>query len=156
MPICLIAVGLRVPDWISAGFEAYAARLSNEWRLRLIEIAPAKRGKNPDIARLRQAEGERLLSAIPKGACSIALDVEGRQWNTPQLAQRLSKQLQEYRELALLIGGADGLAPAVLARCEECWSLSTLTFPHALVRVLIAEQIYRAWSILHHHPYHRV
>ncbi|MBF0257144.1 MAG: 23S rRNA (pseudouridine(1915)-N(3))-methyltransferase RlmH [Gammaproteobacteria bacterium] len=155
MLIHLIAVGNRMPAWVEQGYVEYAKRLPAECRLNLIEIAPAKRSKNPDIPRLMRDEAERIRAAIPKGSRVIALEVQGKTWSTDQLSARLADWLQQGSDLALLVGGADGLDATCRASADELWSLSPLTLPHPLVRVLLAEQLYRAWSILQHHPYHR-
>lgn len=155
MQIHLIAVGQRMPAWVQAGYTEYAKRLPPECSLRLTEIPAEKRGKNADLNRLLGREGERMLAALPKGARPVALAVEGRQWSTEELAGQLSSWLREGRDTALLIGGPEGLAPACEARAEQRWSLSRLTLPHPLVRVVVAEQLYRAWSMLSGHPYHR-
>jgi 23S rRNA (pseudouridine1915-N3)-methyltransferase len=156
MRIHLLAVGRRMPTWIEAGYAEFARRLPPECRLELKEIEPGERGKGRDPARAMAEEGTRLLAALPKSAQVIALDEHGREWSSAELAQRLQAWLQDGRDVALLVGGADGLAPEVKARAETSWALSKLTLPHALVRVLVAEQLYRAWSILKNHPYHRV
>lgn len=155
MRIHLLAVGERPDDWVEQGYREFARRLPPECALRLTEVPAGRRGKNADIARLVEREGERLLAAVPAGALAIALDVRGVSWSTAQLAGRLEQWLQDGRDVALLVGGPDGLAPACLERAELRWSLSPLTLPHALVRVIVAEQIYRAWSICRGHPYHR-
>lgn len=155
MRIALLSVGRRMPSWVEQGYSAYAKRLPKECALRLTEIDPAPRGKGVDATRALASEGERLLRAIPKGARVIALDVEGQPWSTATLARELRGWLASGRDCALLIGGADGLAPDCLARAEARWSLSALTFPHPLVRVILAEQLYRAWTLLQGHPYHR-
>lgn len=155
MQIHLIAVGTRMPGWVSEAYDEFAKRLPPECRLKLVEIAPGRRGKGADIARLVQDEGERMLAAIPRQARVIALEVSGRAWSTAQLAAQLGSWLPEGRDVALLVGGPDGLADACRARADQLWSLSPLTFPHPLVRVIVAEQLYRAWSILQNHPYHR-
>lgn len=155
MRINLVAVGTKLPNWVQAGYEEYAKRLTGDCRLQLIEIEAGKRGKNADIARILQNEGERMLAAIPIHSCIIALDVQGQLWNTPQLSQQLQKWQFMGRDISLLIGGPEGLAPACSAKAELKWSLSPLTFPHPLVRVVVAEQLYRAWSLLRGHPYHR-
>lgn len=155
MRVHLLAVGIRMPDWVEAGFAEYAGRLPAECSLVLREIPPERRGKNADIERLRLKEGERLLAAVPKGARIIALDVTGRPWCTEQLAERLGAWMQDGRDVALLVGGPDGLSADCLAQAETRWSLSPLTFPHPLVRIVVAEQLYRAWSIIAGHPYHR-
>lgn len=155
MAIHLIAVGARMPAWVNAGFTDYASRLPREWGLRLIEIAAGRRHKNAVLARTLQDESARLQAAIPAGARVIALDERGQQWDSQELAARLAGWLQDGRGVALLVGGPDGLAADCRRRADHLWSLSTLTLPHLLVRIIVAEQIYRAWSILHHHPYHR-
>lgn len=155
MKVHLIAVGERMPGWVEAGFAEYAKRLPPECALRLVEIAPGKRTKNSDIPRLRAQEGERILAAIPKGALVVALEVKGRPWSTEALSAHLGEWLQGGRDVALLVGGPDGLDDACRARAELQWSLSPLTLPHPLVRVVLAEQVYRAWTLLKGHPYHR-
>lgn len=155
MQIHLIAVGERMPEWVQAGYAEYARRLPHECRLKLHEIPAGKRAKGADVARLTRDEGARQLAAVPDRARVVALDRGGRELDTEQLAERLAKQLADGRDLALLIGGPEGLAPECLAAAEERWSLSRLTFAHPVVRVVLAEQLYRAWSIISHHPYHR-
>lgn len=155
MHIQLIAVGTRMPGWVKTGYQEYATRLPRECELRLVEVPATKRGKNAPLERVLRQEGERMLAAIPRGTRVIALDVSGQQWNTEQLADRLNEWLQNGRDVALLVGGPEGLAPACRAQAETFWSLSHLTLPHPLVRIVIAEQLYRAWSLLHNHPYHR-
>lgn len=155
MRIHLLAVGTRMPAWVTEGYQEYAKRLPRECELALKEIAPAKRGKNADAARFREEEGERLLAALPRDAEVVALDLSGKPWSTPALAQNLKGWLAGGRDVALLVGGPDGLAPACLARANQAWCLSNLTFPHPVVRIIVAEQVYRAWSLLNNHPYHR-
>ncbi len=155
MRIYLLAVGARMPSWVKAGFADYAQRLTRECRLELVEIPAGKGGRQVDLSKRLREEGERLLAAIPRGARIVALDVAGQQWASEELARQLDDWLRSGREVALLIGGPDGLAEHCRARAEIVWSLSRLTLPHALVRILVAEQLYRAWSILQHHPYHR-
>ena len=144
-----------MPGWVDTAFREYAKRLPTECSLSLVEIEPGHRGKsaNPEVA--RRTEGERMLAAIPKDAQVIALDRRGRSLRTEQLAQELAGWMADGRDLALLVGGPEGLAESCVVRAERLWSLSPLTFPHPLVRVILAEQLYRAWSILKGHPYHR-
>jgi 23S rRNA (pseudouridine1915-N3)-methyltransferase len=153
--IHLIAVGNRMPAWVEQGYQEYAKRLPPECGLALHEIPAGKRGKNADIARLTRQEGEKMAAAIPKGARVVALEVGGRAWSTEQLSARLDSWMGEGRDVALLVGGPEGLEPGLSAAADERWSLSPLTLPHPLVRIVLAEQLYRAWSILKGHPYHR-
>ena len=155
MRIRLIAVGTRMPDWVTRGYEEYARRLPPECTLELVEIPLAKRGKNTDLARALRQEGEKMLAATPAASRVLALEVTGKAWTTEQLAERLGEWLQDGRDIALLVGGPDGLDAACRQRADIAWSLSALTLPHPLVRVILAEQLYRAWTILKGHPYHR-
>lgn len=155
MRIHLIAVGERMPPWVESGYHEYAKRLPRECALMLTEVAAARRSKNATATQLLRDEGRRLVAAIPPSCRAIALAVEGRPWSTEQLAKALTLWLGDGRDVALLVGGPDGLDREVLTRCEGLWSLSPLTLPHPLVRILVAEQIYRAWTIIHNHPYHR-
>lgn len=155
MQIHLIAVGDKMPPWIQQGYEEFAKRLPAECTLRLVEIPAGRRGKNADIARILRDESRRQLAAVPKGARVIALEVRGKTWSTEQLSEELGGWLQHGRDVALLVGGPDGLDAEARAAAQQQWSLSALTLPHPLVRVLVAEQLYRAWSILQNHPYHR-
>lgn len=154
MRIRLIAAGTRLPDWANTATAEFVGRLPPEMPVELIEVPVAKRGKNPDIARLRRQEGERMLQAAA-GAAIVALDVRGKPWSTEQLSERLEAWRQGGRDLAFLIGGPDGLDAACLDRADARWSLSPLTLPHALARVVAAEALYRAWTVLQGHPYHR-
>ena len=155
MNIHLIAIGNRMPRWVQLGFDEYARRLPPQCGLRLLEIPAARRGKGADLSRLARQEGERMCAALPRGALVVALDLRGAPWDTPQLAQQMQGWLQNGRDVALLVGGPEGLSAGVRARADCAWSLSPLTLPHPLVRILVAEQLYRAWSILQGHPYHR-
>ncbi|TJY65105.1 23S rRNA (pseudouridine(1915)-N(3))-methyltransferase RlmH [Sinimarinibacterium sp. CAU 1509] len=155
MKIHLIAVGTRMPAWVETGYKEYAGRLPHECRLELIEIAPAQRGKNTDIARAKQQEGEKILKALPRDSFVIALDEHGQQLDSTQWAGELQNWMQSGRDTCLLIGGPDGHSAEVLQRADRKWALSKLTLPHALVRVFVAEQLFRAWSLLANHPYHR-
>lgn len=155
MKIHLLAVGDGMPPWVAEGWREYAGRLGGKVSLQLLELPAGRRAKSVDVARLRREEGERLLAAVPDGALIVALDERGKGWSTRDLARRMDGWLLDGRDVALLVGGADGLDPSVLAAADQRWSLSALTFPHMLVRVLVAEQVYRAWSLLAGHPYHR-
>lgn len=151
----LIAVGKRMPAWVTAGYEEYARRLPQDYALKLIEIDAGKRASVHDIPRLIRMEGEQMLAAIPANSLVVALDVKGQAWDTPKLSKRLEQWHETCHDVSLLIGGPEGLAPDCLARADLKWSLSPLTLPHPLVRVVVAEQLYRAWSLLVNHPYHR-
>lgn len=169
MRIQLLSVGRRMPPWIDEGFAEYAKRLPRSCALSLVEIEPAirqrpsgrgRRGPATQAStaqreRILATEGDRILKAIPPSALATALDVRGQNWSTEALATELERWLASGRDIALLVGGADGLDPRCLTRAERRWSLSALTFPHPLVRVILAEQIYRAWTIIQGHPYHR-
>ncbi|HVC18357.1 MAG TPA: 23S rRNA (pseudouridine(1915)-N(3))-methyltransferase RlmH [Rhodanobacter sp.] len=151
----LIAVGERMPGWVAEGFAEYRKRLSHELPLELIELRPGSRGKGRDDARAIQDEGAALLAALPRDSHVIALDGRGKPWSSEQLAGQLAQWRMAGRDLAFLIGGPDGHAPEVLARAEQCWSLGPLTLPHMLVRLVLAEQLYRATTIAVGHTYHR-
>lgn len=155
MRIHLLAAGARQPAWINAGYEEFAQRLPPECRLQLHEIPLSAARKRNDVARAIRDEGQGILAALPDRASVIALDVSGRSFTSESLARQLNHWLQDGRDLALMIGGPDGLSQECLQRAELKWSLSALTLPHGLVRVLVAEQLYRAWTILQGHPYHR-
>lgn len=151
----LLAVGNGMPGWVTEGYAEYAKRLSHWLPLELIEIAPGQRGKARDAERARSEEGQRLLAAIPRGSLVVALEVSGRSLSSEALAERLQHWRMQGQDLAFLIGGPEGFDAAVLARADERWSLGPLTLPHPLVRVVVAEQLYRAASQLANHPYHR-
>jgi 23S rRNA (pseudouridine1915-N3)-methyltransferase len=151
----LLAAGTRMPDWVSAGFADYAGRMPRECRLELREIPLGPRGGGRGDGRAVTVEGERMLKALSPSDRAVALDVGGRSLDTEALARRLADWLQEGRDVAFLVGGPDGLAPPVVERAGWRWSLSPLTLPHGLVRVVLAEQLYRAWTVLQGHPYHR-
>ncbi len=155
MKINLICVGNRMPAWVETGFADYSKRLPAEFSLSVIEVPLAKRGKGMDVEQAIRKESDALLSRIKPQDFVVALEVEGRSLSTEALATRLDAIRHEGRQLALLVGGPDGLGEACLQRANEKWSLSALTLPHPLVRILLAEQVYRAWSILNAHPYHR-
>lgn len=155
MIIHLIAVGDKMPHWVTQGYLEYAKRMPHACQLQLHEIPAGKRGKNADITRITREEGQKMLAAIPKGALTIALEVQGKAWSTQQLADNMQDWLSQGQHIALLIGGPEGLAEEVRQTAHQQWSLSPLTLPHPLVRVLLSEQLYRAWSLLNNHPYHR-
>ena len=155
MRIKVIAVGTRLPGWQQQGFQEYARRLPRECALELTEIPAATRTRSKPTKQAIQKESHRLLAAVAKNDYVVALDQPGAQYSSEDLSGLLATWLAQGRDLAMLIGGADGLSDACKSRADLRWSLSDLTLPHGLVRVMVAEQIYRAWSILHGHPYHR-
>jgi 23S rRNA (pseudouridine1915-N3)-methyltransferase len=151
----LVAVGERPPGWVTDGFEDYRKRLSHWLPLELVEIEPGMRGKGRDPARAIADEGGRVLAALPRQAHVVALDGHGKAWTSAQLAQRLEHWRGLGRDLAFIVGGPEGHAPEIAGRADETWSLGPLTLPHMLVRLLVAEQLYRAASVIANHPYHR-
>lgn len=155
MLLHLVAVGTRMPGWVEAGFSEYARRFPRECRLELTEIPAKKRTKGADTDRVLADECARVLAAIPDRARIIALERRGKTCSTEDMARSLARWLESETEVAFLIGGPEGLSPPCLSRAHEQWSLSALTLPHPLVRVVLAEQLYRAWSLLHNLPYHR-
>jgi len=155
MRISIVAVGKRMPAWVSQGVAEYSKRLPREWQLVWREIPLAKRGQDSTSQQSCAAEGEQILKAVAPGERVIALDVAGKRLSTEQLARELESWQMSGDNFSFLIGGPDGLSPACLARADQRWSLSDLTLPHPLVRVLLAEQLYRAWTITVNHPYHR-
>lgn len=148
-------MGERPPGWVAEGYADYTKRLSRELPLELVEVAPGVRGKGRDASRAVQDEGERVLAALPKNAWVVALDGRGKPYTSEELAGRLEAWRRQGRDLAFLIGGPEGHAPAVWDRADERWAFGPMTLPHMLVRLLVAEQLYRACSMLANHPYHR-
>lgn len=158
MRIRIIAVGTKMPDWVEQGYAEYAKRMPRDVTVEMLELPLAQRGKNTDIATAMAKEGELMLATIEKGGKGeqvIALDVKGKPWSTEQLAENLAGWKMSGFNYCLLIGGPDGLAPECLALASVKWSLSPLTLPHPLVRIVVIEQLYRACSILQNHPYHK-
>ncbi len=157
MKCTILAVGHRMPAWIAAGYEEYARRMPREMPLRLAEIKPeARNDETPGaIRRVLEAEAKRIRAALPPGSVAIALDEHGKQYTSHELADRLRAWRMDGRDVAFVIGGADGLEPQFKSEAAQLWALSRLTLPHGLVRVLLAEQLYRAASIVQGHPYHR-
>ena len=155
MQIHIIAIGTRMPSWVNQAYSDYAKRMPAHCRFVLHEITAAKRGKGADIERLVRDEGAKMLSAIPQGSQVVALERTGQGIDTEHLAQMLDTQLASGRDWVFLIGGPEGLSQDCLLRAQEHISLSKLTLVHPLVRVLLAEQLYRAWTIINGQPYHR-
>jgi 23S rRNA (pseudouridine1915-N3)-methyltransferase len=155
MELIIAAVGTRMPDWVDTAFAEYQKRMPREARIRLVEIKPEKREGGKTAQQMMQAEAARIEAALPKDCYRVVLDERGKQWTSVALAENLQRWLAAGRDTALIVGGADGLAAEIKTRADLAWSLSVLTLPHILVRVLLAEQLYRAASILQNHPYHR-
>jgi 23S rRNA (pseudouridine1915-N3)-methyltransferase len=154
--LAILAVGHRMPAWVNEAYDEYAKRMPREMPLQLKELKPAQRSSaTGDILRWLQAEAERISAAVPQGALRVVLDEHGRSFPTRGLADHLQRWRNDGRDIVFIIGGADGLADTVKAQADLLWSLSPLTLPHGLVRVVLAEQLYRAASLLAGHPYHR-
>jgi 23S rRNA (pseudouridine1915-N3)-methyltransferase len=155
MRFLVVAVGHRMPEWITAGFNEYAKRMPREAKTELLEIKPEPRATGKSVPQIMEAEAQRILAAFPQNCLRIALDERGAAWTTRQLADKMRQWMGEGRDVAFIIGGADGLHESVKHGAQQLLALSALTLPHAMVRVLLAEQLYRAYSLLHNHPYHR-
>lgn len=155
MKIKLIAVGTKMPSWVETAFNTYSQRLPNDCCLELIQIPAAKRTRNQLATQWMKKEGELILNSLHDSDYVIALELNGKNWSTEQLAEQIIKWQSMGCNVALLVGGPDGLSPECLARANQQWSLSALTLPHPMVRVVLSEAIYRAWSVTVNHPYHR-
>lgn len=159
MKINLVCVGTRMPAWVEAGVEDYRRRLPRDFELKVTEVPLAQRGKGLDtpgaVRRAREKEGEACLKVVRERDYLVALDVGGKVLDTESLAAEVARVRDASLDLCLLVGGPDGLAPACRAAARASWSLSALTLPHPLVRIVVAEQMYRVWSLLQGHPYHR-
>ncbi|MFK0569679.1 23S rRNA (pseudouridine(1915)-N(3))-methyltransferase RlmH [Endozoicomonas sp.] len=155
MRVRLISVGSKMPGWIEEGYSEYSRRLGADVKLDLVEIPLGRRSKGADINRLQEKEASQMLAAAGSGDLVVTMEIQGKPWSTERLAENMGSWLQSGRNVSLLVGGPEGLHSSCLAKSDLRWSLSPLTLPHPLVRVVIAEQVYRAWSILHNHPYHK-
>ncbi len=153
--LVLIAATNRQPEWVDSGYADYAKRLRGRCKLELKAVALARRSPSMPIDRALDDEAQRMLAAVPAGAHVVALAEDGKPWSTTELAAKLEGWMQRGAPVCFLVGGPDGLGPACLARANERWSLSNLMLPHGLVHVVVAEALYRAWSVLERHPYHR-
>jgi 23S rRNA (pseudouridine1915-N3)-methyltransferase len=155
----ILSIGHKPPAWVVAGFEDYARRMPREARIELAEIKPAPRSRQTpsaaSISRILGVEKSRLLAAMPPGCVRIALDERGKQLATADLARKLAVWMQGGRDVSFLIGSADGLDQELKTNADLVLALSAMTLPHAMVRVLLAEQLYRAMSMIQNHPYHR-
>lgn len=155
MQLFIIAVGNKMPSWVEDGYQEYAKRMPAECKIQLKEIRPADRSSNRSAESVMASEQTKIRAALPKNARMIVLDEHGKHLTTIQLAQELEKWQQEGRDIAFVIGGADGLHNEIKETADDLIRLSSMTLPHGMVRVLLAEQLYRAWSITQNHPYHR-
>ena len=155
MRVSIAAVGVRMPGWVQAACAEYLKRLPREWSVQIIELAQARLGKHAPPGRILRDEAERIRALINPDAHLIALDIQGQAWSTVDLSKQLQTWQLAGRDLMFMIGGPEGLEPSLLNQAGQRWSLSRLTFPHPLVRVIVLEQLYRAWSLLQNHPYHR-
>jgi 23S rRNA (pseudouridine1915-N3)-methyltransferase len=155
MKLIIVSVGHKMPDWITAGFSEYTKRMPREAQISLLEIKPEPRTTGKTTTQIMEAEAQRILSALPQNCRRIALDERGTQPTTKLLAAQMQDWMREGYDVAFIIGGADGLHESVKQAAQQLLALSSLTLPHAFVRVLLAEQLYRAHSMMHNHPYHR-
>ena len=155
MKLLILAVGNRMPSWITEGFSEYAKRMPREAKIELVEIKPEARSSGKTAAQIMEAEAQRIRAVLPAGALCIALDEHGATPTTKQLTQQMQDWMQQGRDVAFIIGGADGLHESVKHKAQQLLALSAFTLPHGMVRVLLAEQLYRAHSLMHNHPYHR-
>ena len=144
-----------MPKWVEDGYQEYAKRLPSDCKLELVELPLGPRGKNQPVSKAIEKEGQSMMAAMNDKNICVALEVKGKPWSTEQLAQHLADWRMEGGDVDLIVGGPDGLAPECSNRARQKWSLSALTLPHPLVRILLAEQLYRAWTILNNHPYHK-
>lgn len=156
MQLIIAAVGHKMPDWIETGFQEYAKRMPPELKIVLKEIKPVERSGSKTAETVMALEKAKIEAVIPKNARIIALDERGKDWTSVALSQQLEQWQQDGRDVVFLIGGADGLDAGLKASAQTLLRISSLTLPHGMVRVLLAEQLYRAWSITQNHPYHRV
>lgn len=155
MKLFILAVGNKMPEWITQGFNEYTKRMPREATISLIEIKPEPRTTGKSVPQIMEAEAQRIDAALPKDVTRIVLDERGAHPTTKQMAQKLQEWMGSGRDVAFIIGGADGLHESVRGSAHQLLALSALTLPHGMVRVLLAEQLYRAYSLLHNHPYHR-
>jgi len=155
MKLKLLAVGNKMPAWVNQGFAEYSKRMPRDMRLELVEVPLGNRSKNSDVRRAMEQETECLFNHIQPRDHVIALEVRGKSWTTERLADNMNQWRQDGNDVVLLVGGPDGLSDACRERAQQLWSLSDLTLPHPIVRVVLSEQLYRAWTITQNHPYHR-
>jgi 23S rRNA (pseudouridine1915-N3)-methyltransferase len=155
MKLLILAVGHKMPSWITEGFNEYSKRMPRETKIELVEIKPEPRTTGKSVMQIMEAEAQRIQAALPKDVLRIVLDERGKHWTTRQLTDHMKDWLSGGRDVAFIIGGADGLHETVRSSAHQLLALSAMVLPHGMVRVLLAEQLYRAHSLLHNHPYHR-
>lgn len=155
MKISLIAIGKKMPNWVNTAFNDYVSRLPRDFSLQLIEVASHKRTKKADTNKILQVEGQLLINSVAPNNKVIALDRQGLTLSTETFTDHLNSFYEQSQDISILVGGPEGICTSVLQKSDGLWSLSALTLPHPLVRVMIAEQVFRAWSLLNNHPYHR-
>ncbi len=155
MRVQIIAVGNKMPKWVVEGTEEYLRRFPNDFSVKFTEIPPLKRSKSTNLENVKRLEGDKCLQAVEKGNQIIALEVKGKTWSTEQLAGEIDQWKMDGRNVSLLIGGPEGLSEDCRNAASKWWSLSALTLPHPMVRIIVSEALYRAWSLSQNHPYHR-
>ncbi|HUW79346.1 MAG TPA: 23S rRNA (pseudouridine(1915)-N(3))-methyltransferase RlmH [Acidocella sp.] len=155
MKLLILAVGHKMPAWVNEGFAEYTKRMPREARIELVEIKPEKRDGGKTREQVHEAERKRIEAALPADCVRVVLDEHGQNWSTLELSDDIKGWMGGGRDVAFVIGGADGLHPEVKRQASRLWSLSRLTLPHGLVRVVLAEQLYRAVTVIQNHPYHR-
>lgn len=155
LKITVITLGNKMPDWVIQGSNDYAKRFNDGIQLKIIEIPLIRRSKSSDLSRILEKESSLIKDALPHGARLIALDIEGKTFSSEQLAVKIMQLQQIASHFCFLIGGPEGLSNELIKLCDERWSLSKLTLPHPLVRIMLLETLYRAWSIINNHPYHK-
>ena len=155
MKLKVIAVGTKMPPWVEMGAQEYSKRLPRDMPLEFIEIPIGNRAKNANLARAVKQESDQILAQVKPQDHVIALEVTGNNWSTEKLAKQMQNWQMQGQNIIFLIGGPDGLSDACRARANQQWSFSALTLPHPIVRIILSEQLYRAWSITQNHPYHR-
>lgn len=155
MNIEIVAVGTKEPDWVTSGVKEYQKRLPRDWQINIRELNVSKRHKGEPAEKHISDEGKRMMSMLNTDGRIIAMDSRGSNWSTLELSKKFEAWQYDYKQVQFLVGGPDGLSEECLSTAHESWALSRLTFPHFIVRILLAEQIYRAWSVLNNHPYHK-
>lgn len=155
LKITIITLGNKMPDWVTQGSNEYAKRFSDGIAVKIIEIPLMRRSKSSDLNRILEKETALIKESIPTGARLIALDVEGKTFSSEELAAKITQLQQINSHFCLIIGGPEGLSRDIVSLCDERWSLSKLTLPHPLVRIMLLETLYRAWTIINGHPYHK-